>query len=333
MTQPHVLFILDKWGMGREEDGVSEWETNIWKSLEALGLTQISTFHFDEYYQLHKELGDAALLAKCTDEKPDFICLVLYKVPGSYHTVPTYETLHTINHIMKIPIVAIWGDLQSSVLRYVADTLTPYTNVNMFTALSTGVNNIAHPETFFYSWVPKDPRIFCDLGLNRDIPISYIGSPKLPRVAAIKFLIDHGIDIYYTGGERDTHISTEEYGQLLNRSQISLSFSRSGDPADNPPIHVINARTFEIMLCGAMLLEQYGIETAKLYEPFIDYVPYSTHEDMLEKVKYYLAHDNERMKVAKAGCQKTMTRYSSLRFWRMVCDKVDDVLVQIKKEV
>ena len=319
METVNVLFILDKWCAGIESSGISEWETNIWKSLETTGFANIRTFHYDEYSQRSGKQGDSALLLQCTQEKPDLICIVIYKRPGSDNTVPTIEALNTLNYTMEIPVVAIWGDLQSKALCSVADEIVPFTNLNIYTALYDGSKNVVCSDTFMYTWVPKDQLVFRDFAFVRDIPLTYIGSSRPFREDMIKFLKDNEINIYRTGGEREKHISTLEYAKLLNRSQINLSFSRAGVP----PVHVINARVFETMLCGAMLLEQESDEMLRFYEPFVDYVPYQHPMDMVDKIKYYLLHQEERLKIAKSGCVKTVQKYNAKLFWQNIFIKLN----------
>src|SRR3989338_7599288 len=110
-----------------------------------------------------------------------------------------------------------------------------------------------------------------------------------------------------------------EYAEIFRRSKITLSFSRATFS------HVINARPFEAMLCGAMVLEQEGLETPKLYTPFVDYVPYFSDKDLLEKARYYLARDEERRQIAHNGRLKTETLYSAERFWRLLLSRALDV--------
>ena len=271
IRKPSVLFVLDKWCAGNPDFGISEWESNLWGSLESSGLATCQTFHFDEYYYLYQQAGDDALVRKCLDYKPDLVCLVIYKVPGS--------------------------------------------DFNVCTASSTAVLRIAQPRKYTYFWVPKDTRYFYNPGIERDIPMSYIGSPKPERLAAIDSLRKNGIVTHNSGGERQQHISTKQYAQIFMRSKITLSFASSGYS------HVTNARVFEATLCGAMLLEQVSFETAKLFIPFVEYVLYSSQRDLVEKAKYYLTHDDERQEIANRGCKKAQEHYSANRFWKLVLNR------------
>ena len=313
LSKLKVLFILDKWCAGNKNSGISEWETNIWKSLESTGLADVVVFHFDEYRTLHID-PDSAVIALCEAEKPDYICLVLYRPPGSHHTVPTFKTLDILSIKLNIPIMTIWGDLQGISTCRVADTVTPYTKLNVYTALLSGTDLLKNKSNFYYAWVPKDQRIFRDFNITRDIQVAYIGSSRPERIKAVKFLHSNNIDVFRSGGEREKHLTTEEYCRLLNQTQINLSFARSGVPE----VDVVNARVFETMLCGTMLLQQESKETEYFYTPFVDYVLYNSHIDMLEKIKYYIEHTDERIKIAASGRDKTKRLYSAKRFWKKV---------------
>lgn len=313
--KPSVLFVLDKWCAGNPDFGISEWESNLWGSLESSGLATCQTFHCDEYYYLYQQAGDDALLRKCLNDKPDLVCLVIYRIPGSDFNVLTLRTLEIIRHQLNIPTIAIWGDIYFPEDVEISKMVLPFVDFNVCTASSAAVSRIAQPRKYTYFWVPKDSRYFYNPGIEREIPISYVGSPKLDRLAAIKYLRKNGIDTYQSGGERQEHISTKQYAQIFMRSKIALSVSRSGHQ------HVTNARAFEATLCGAMLLEEEGFETAKLFTPFVDYVLYSSHRDLVEKAKHYLTHDVERQQIANRGCKKAQEHYSANRFWKLVLNR------------
>jgi len=307
--KPKVLFILDKWCASHKQYGLSEWETNLWKSLKSTGLAEVTTFHYDAYTHLLGTQVDSVLIKKVQENRPDFICLVIYKTPGADKTVPTFDTLDTLKNKMKIPIIAVWGDLQA---KSIVNTIVPYTTLNVYTATRYGIDQVEDSDNFFYSWVPKDQRLFHDYGVRRTIPLLYAGSTRAYRSDAIKFIQDSDLHIMITGGEMQKHPKTRQYASLLNQTQINLSFSRAGIPEK----HVVNARVFETMLCGAMLLEQESEELKFFYKPFVDYVPYTSFGDMVDKIRFYLEHTEERLKIAQAGRDKTNKLYSADRFWR-----------------
>jgi len=311
-----ALFVCDQWCAGNPKFGLSEWEGGLIGSLRSTDLADIDVFHFDAYYEEHHERGDAALLTHIASSRPGVICLVLYKMPGSDVNVLKWETLDAIKNVYQIPMVAIWGDLENPEQVTISRALCPYVVVNAATATVTSLARLHAPGQYIYMWVPRDPNIFHDWEGTRDIDVSYLGTPKEDRLTRITYLTSHGVPVTYTGGERYRHLTTEDYADMYRRSKITLSFSRGMLGS-----HVINARPFEAMLCGAMVLEEAGAETPKLYGPFIDYVPYVSNKDLLEKARYYLAHDDERKRIAQNGKNKTEILYSAKRFWSVLFDR------------
>lgn len=70
-----------------------------------------------------------------------------------------------------------------------------------------------------------------------------------------------------------------------------------------------------------MLLEAENPDTARYFEPMVDYVPFSDEKDLIEKVRYYLSHDNEREAIAANGHRKVREKYNCKEFWRRVIEK------------
>ena len=66
----------------------------------------------------------------------------------------------------------------------------------------------------------------------------------------------------------------------------------------------IPLRVFDIMGCGGFLLTNYQEDMLSFFTPDEEFVYYTDEKDMLEKVSYYLSHDEEREKIAKKGYEK-----------------------------
>ncbi|MCX5699136.1 MAG: glycosyltransferase [Candidatus Omnitrophica bacterium] len=323
INKPKILFVVDKWCAGNIHWGLSAWEGNLWQSLQAVNLAEVEVFHFDEYYRINGIKGDEAILKKVSEFQPQLICLVIYNLPDTVNT-PSLKTLETIKKCFSIPIFAIWGDFEYEEQVKISDVFQPFIDFNMFTATSVVFrrwqNMKKDTKKFSYSWVPKDPRYFYNPNRPRDLNISYPGSTKPERLRKIRYLERHGLKVYRTGGEHEEHLTTREFGEIFQRSKIILSFSQAGY------LPVTNARTFEATNCGAMLLEEASPETAKLFIPYVDYVPYFSKKDLLKKARYYLQNETERLKIANSGYLKTQQYYSAYRFWKIVLAKADEVI-------
>lgn len=99
------------------------------------------------------------------------------------------------------------------------------------------------------------------------------------------------------------------YGQALfndaaNRfaqSKICFNISMTDD---------LNMRTFEVMSTGSFLLTNWIPTIEDLFEDGKHLVLYRSLDEMVDKAKYYLAHDDEREKIAQAGYEHVMANHT-----------------------
>ncbi len=312
-VKPVCLFVGDYWCAGNPQMGLSEWEGNIWSSLESTGLAEVARFHFDKFYYHTGQRPDQALIDRIQAIQPDFIIFIIYKFPSSSPTVVHADTLGVIK-MMGIPMITIWGDLEAEQQRQIANFVKQFTQINVGTANKEATESVG----FKYMHVPKDPRIWNNPQKERDIDVIFYGSYGLgreERQRALQYLLDNGIKLIVGGSEGRDHFSTEDYANGFKRAKIAISFSRAHG------MNVVNARPFEAMSCGAMLLEQESPQLALMYEKDVEYKEWINEVDLLEKVQYYLAHEEERKSIADAGCKKTQERYSAKSFWQEILNK------------
>lgn len=72
----------------------------------------------------------------------------------------------------------------------------------------------------------------------------------------------------------------------------------------------IPLRCLDIMACGGFLLTNYQPELAEYFVDGEELVIYNDLEDMQEKIRYYLSHEEERMNIAKRGKEKVAAEFS-----------------------
>lgn len=72
----------------------------------------------------------------------------------------------------------------------------------------------------------------------------------------------------------------------------------------------IPLRAFDIMGSGGFLLTNYQQELFEYFEPDQDFVYYTDYEDLIEKVDYYLSHEEKREKIAESGCRKVSEQHN-----------------------
>lgn len=86
--------------------------------------------------------------------------------------------------------------------------------------------------------------------------------------------------------------------KIFKCSKINLNMT-------NRPIKTgLPLRIFDIMGAGGFLLTNYQAELPEIFEVGTDLVAYESQDDMLEKIAYYLEHEEERIQIAKNGQEK-----------------------------
>lgn len=69
----------------------------------------------------------------------------------------------------------------------------------------------------------------------------------------------------------------------------------------------IPLRAFDILGAGGFLLTNYQADFEDCYVPGEDFVYYESKEDLIEKIEYYLSHEDERAAIAQNGFRKTVS--------------------------
>lgn len=72
----------------------------------------------------------------------------------------------------------------------------------------------------------------------------------------------------------------------------------------------IPQRVFDILACGGFCLTNYQEEIAEYFEDGKELVMFHSPLDLLEKISYYLEHEEERRYIAKCGYEKVSNRYN-----------------------
>lgn len=100
-------------------------------------------------------------------------------------------------------------------------------------------------------------------------------------------------------------------------SKINLNISLKGIEGGTPQ------RVMDIMGSGGFVLTNYCEETAELFEEDKEIVMFKTPEELFEKVEYYLRHDGERERIAKAGQRKVRECYTYERKLKQLMEWVE----------
>lgn len=140
------------------------------------------------------------------------------------------------------------------------------------------------------------------MNLPKDIDVSFVGQPHGDRRQVIDQIRNAGINIQCFGTGWPQRLSFDGMIQMFNRSKINLNLNNACDTR----FKQIKGRNFEVPGCGGFLLTGRPENLEEYYELGKEIVTFDTTADMIEKIKYYLAHEEEREKIAEAGYQRTL---------------------------
>lgn len=86
----------------------------------------------------------------------------------------------------------------------------------------------------------------------------------------------------------------------------------------------LNMRTFEVMATGSLLLTNWIPTIEEFFQDGTHLALYRSEEEMIDKAKYYIAHDDEREKIAQAGYEAVMANHT-------IQHRVDRILTEHMK--
>ena len=164
---------------------------------------------------------------------------------------------------------------------------------------------------------------------NKDMDIVFMGAPFKNRLHLLEEVADHAIRNQWHMGiygpfyeERyfwKKHLFHRKYPNITRfltngiiLPEDAAKFYASSKICVNihlPEHKSVNPRTFEIMATGSFQLVDERMDYAGLM-PGEDMVIFRTTEELLDKIAYYLSHEDEREKIAAHGRASVLGRYS-----------------------
>ena len=139
-------------------------------------------------------------------------------------------------------------------------------------------------------------------------PVGFIGAYERPRAELLVWLARQGVPVKVWGhwprrlgnGLKNLTVMGrplwgEDYAKAICAFDINLGFLRKKNR------DLQTSRTMEIPACGAFLLAERTPEHLALFEEGREAEFFSSPEELLDKVRHYLAHGEERRRLAAAG--------------------------------
>jgi hypothetical protein len=301
----NILFVMEQWCDCNPDCGPSGTHHFYLETWKHCNLGEIREVNYDG--QPAQETMDR-VLAMCAERRPD---LVFFTECWGRASATGLAPLWPILQGLGVPVVTVWHDTARATvwrdlpgirLNIVADL--PQVSIPVHNGLAL--------------WVPQNPELFFDTTIPRDISVLYAGS-RAPNMkpGLMEWLKLLNFPIMLIGGPREDKLSWSEYAAIYRRAKIGLNFCKLPDGVPQ-----VKCRVWETINSNAMLLEEANPETAKWLRPGVDYVEFHDQRDCEEKIRYYLAHDNERQAIAMSGYRRAMIDYSPRKWWETVLEAI-----------
>lgn len=145
---------------------------------------------------------------------------------------------------------------------------------------------------------------------------AYVLEKKVTGCERVEYLSEIGkhFDLtIHTGSQPDPTVNATYKGyadydtempRIFHDAKINLHFAPRN-------IHSgVSLRVFDVLACHGFLLTTWQPEIAELFEDGKELVIFSEKEELLDKISYYLKHDDERKKIAEEGYNKICCDYT-----------------------
>jgi hypothetical protein len=136
--------------------------------------------------------------------------------------------------------------------------------------------------------------------VSKTVDVGFCGSPYPERVSLVAALRRSGINAEFISGQYGTDLV-----KTINSFKIHLNY-RVGWRG------VLNARVFETIGCGTLLLNENEDFIEQLFSDSKHLVLFSSEKECIERARYYLKHKDKREEIARAGYEYGLCNHTYL---------------------
>jgi spore maturation protein CgeB len=298
---PRIVFVKSRYDYGDRSRGFSYEENNFLHTLVASGHEVLAFDPLDARSKIGKTKMNRALLESVFRFAPDIVFFVLFSDEISS------ATLLEIKDNMKIPTINWFTDdhwrfdeFSSKYAPFFSYAVTTHKRALTKYAQS-GIQNV------IYSQWACNHFLYRKLDLPYIYDVSFVGQPHGDRQEVIKRIRKAGVNVETFGfGWPRGRVTTYEMVKILNQTRVNLNLSNDSRGQTNQ----IKGRDFEIPGCGAFMITGPAEDIEQYYVMNDEIVSYRDVTDLIEKVRYYLAHEDERERIKNKGYQRVIAEHT-----------------------
>lgn len=319
----------------RPELGKTNEHNNFYLLLKAVPGNEVFYVPFDRVLAVGRKGYNREILDTVRREKPDLFFAFMYTDELTHETLDKVKKLTTSTawfsddhwrldnysrfyapHFTKI--ITTWSRAKERYARY-------------------GITNVIRSQWGFNSGVYRSVVV-----PGQDIGVSFIGMRTPHREEIINALRAAGINVFVRGfGWPEGRATFDEMLEIISRSKVNLNLNPPMSALALKPlaqiffrrrrnwiipdfwnfypnlrsffqkkIPQIKARPFEITGCGGFCISGEADDMENYLTPGKEIMLYKDIPDLIDEIRYYLEHEDERKRIAKAGHERSLREHT-----------------------
>lgn len=301
-----ILYVGMKYDYGNRSRGISYEHRNFYSSFIRYCEKNDWDFDFFDFMDFGQSYGTDSmseeLIRQCEKNRPTILFSVLYHFDNDPH----YEVFKDISQRLGIITCNWFCDDQWRFESY-SSTVAPYFDYSCTTSQTAVPKYVAAglaSRVIKTQWACNDD-LYKPSAQITNVDVSFIGQPHGNRPELVEKLNALGVpvELYGFGWPNRPRVPFHQMVRLFTRSRINLNLSK----ASNFQEEQIKGRNFEIPGALGFQLSFDADNLGDYYEDGKEIVLVRSIEEMADKAKYFLSHEDQRRAIAYAGYQRTLT--------------------------
>jgi spore maturation protein CgeB len=168
--------------------------------------------------------------------------------------------------------------------------------------------------------------------------VTFVGQPHADRAEAIEAVRDAGIEVECWGnGWPNGKLDHDDMVRVFGTSAVNLNLANPNRPPNTLRVRVgrllgrgpkgparnqIKGRTFEVPGCGGFELTERVPQIERYFELGREIAVYDDVPGMIDQIRHWLAHPDERAAVAQAGYRRVMAEHTYDHRFQEIFDRM-----------
>jgi spore maturation protein CgeB len=325
-----IVLVVMKYDYGDEKRGLSLDYYYFEEPLKKMGYNVVTYDFMGICKEKGKDKMNALLLDLVQNENPDMVFVVPYTdqfIPSIFDVISkkTTSIIYFFDDVWRVKYSGYWSK------HFTFATTSDINGIKKWKSL--GCNN------FIYSPFGCNHRVFRKKNREFIYDVSFVGGYHPYRAWIIQRLNEAGINAQAFGyGWPKGRLDFEEMVEVFNQSKINLNLSNNDTfqlkyffspingfkkriklifnalhnslKKDLKSKEMVKARHFEVCASGGFQLS-YNVDGLETFFRIGEEIAiYESVEDLIDKVKYYLHNETERISIAEKGFERAINDHT-----------------------